>query len=86
MARRWDGKSRPAWACVYAGPAARTMSASSTIARHPDGVANGARLTSRHQVVDRMERGVVEDTGQVRVDGGGLGAGVPEVLLDQGED
>lgn len=66
---------------MYAGPAERTMSASSTMARP-----RGERATcSRpgHQVIDRRERGVAKLAREVRVDRGRARAFVPELLLDE---
>lgn len=38
-----------------------------------------------HQAVDRLERGIAEFTGEMRVDRRGAETGVPEGLLDERE-
>jgi hypothetical protein len=49
-----------------------------------DGVCGGW-FASRHQAVDGLERAVAEFPREMGVDRGGLGAGVPEVILDEAE-
>src|SRR5919106_4968912 len=95
-ARRWDGSKRSACVATYAGPAARTMSASSSTAAR--GLRRGARsalrvrygcapgaLRVRHQLVDGINGGVAEFARHVRVDRGRARTRMPEVFLDEHE-